>query len=327
MADKSNQAALAAGVSQKDAKETTPKNGMLNMHSRATLGDGKTMPILGFGTYLIEEKDAEACVSKAIEIGYRHIDTAELYKNEAAVGRALASSGIDRSALFVTTKLWPGNPAWGMPAKTFETTIKACNESLERLGLKYVDLYLIHAPLCQKERLAQYRALVELQKLGKCRSIGVSNYGIAHLEELESAKLPFPAANQLELHPFGSKTKLCAFMKRRGILPIAYSSLAPLSNWRTGQKCNKTDAMRKEASPFAAVAKAHGLSEAQVLLRWALQKGFPILPKSTKVERMRQNAALFGTDAQLSDAEMAAITRLEKGACLAWPGMNPCNSA
>ena len=185
--------------------------------------------------------------------------------------------------------------------------------------MESVDLYLIHTPLGggKEARLAQYRALVECQRLGLATSIGVSNYGIAHLQEIEDAGLPLPAANQLEIHPMCQKPELLAFMAGKGIPAIAYSSLAPLSNWREGQQSAKPAASRAAASPFAAMAAAHGFSEAQVLLRWALQRGFAVLPKSTRRARMAENADLF-SGAPLSGNEMAAIAAMDQGAPLAF---------
>jgi 2,5-diketo-D-gluconate reductase A len=145
-----------------------------------TLTAGVEIPYLGFGTYLINDGEAAAAVSAAVRAGYRHIDTAEGYQNESGVGagirQALESEGLARSDLFVTTKLWPGNPAWGQPAKTTESTVASLDESLERLGLDYVDLYLIHVPFEREQRLAQWRGLVESQQQGKARAIGVSNF-------------------------------------------------------------------------------------------------------------------------------------------------------
>merc|ERR1711998_325741 len=195
----------------------------------------------------------------ALRLGYRHIDTAQVYANESACGRAIAASGVPREALFVTTKLWPGTPDWGQEPKTYDQTIECCKESVAKLGVGKVDLYLVHTPLGggTEGRMQQYKGLVECQKQGLCTSIGVSNYGIAHLKEIEAAGLPLPAANQLELHPYCQKRDLIAFMKTKGILPIAYSSLAPLSNWREGQQSSKTEEHRAEASPVSVVAGRH----------------------------------------------------------------------
>ena len=181
-----------------------------------------------------------------------------------------------------------------------------------------MDLYLIHTPLGggKEGRLAQWRGLVECQRRGLCKSIGVSNFSVKHIEELLEAGLPVPAANQIELHPYTQKPELLAYMKKHGIGVIAYSSLAPLSTWREGEQSNKTDADRAEPSPFAAIAASHGWSEAKVLMRWALQRGFAILPKSTHKERIVANLDLF--DGELTVDEMATMDALDRNQCFAF---------
>ena len=234
------------------------------------------IPLLGFGTYLIPNAETAAAVTAALKAGYRHIDTAEFYANEDGVGAGLRAANVERKEVFITTKLWPGNAAWGQTPKTTETTLAALNTSLANLKLDYVDLYLIHAPFEKEQRLAQWRALVELKKQGKTRSIGVSNFNIHHLEEFKAAGLPQPEANQIELHPWSQKPELVGYLDKHGIVPIAYSSLVPLSTWRTapGHASGKTDAMKQEneTAPFKALAKKYGKSESQVLLRWAVQR-------------------------------------------------------
>lgn len=293
------------------------------------------LPYLGFGTYLINDSEAPAAVHEAIRAGYRHIDTAEFYQNETGVGegirRALKDEGLSRSDLFVTTKLWPGNAAWGQTPKTTETTIASLNESLARLGLDYVDLYLIHAPFDHEQRLAQWRGLVALKEQKKARAIGVSNFNIGHLKELEAAALPQPQANQVELHPWAQKPELVRYMKERGIAAIAYSSLVPLSTWRSapGHDSGKTDAMRSEGqrpdSPFKAMAKKYGVTEAQLLLRWGVQNGFSVLPKSTNPDRLRQNADIFSFSIDAGD--MAAIAKMDRDAAVAWGVVDPAKAA
>lgn len=289
------------------------------------------IPYLGFGTYLIPNAEASDAVYEAIRAGYRHIDTAEVYHNEQGVGdgirRALAAEGLSRRDVFVTTKLWPGNAAWGQTPKTKESTIESLHESLARLGMDYVDLYLIHATFDREQRLAQWSGLVELREQGKARAIGVSNFDIPHLADLEAAGLPRPAANQIELHPWSQKPALVRYLAEKGITPIAYSSLVPLSTWRTaeGHASAKTSAMQTDGeradSPFKAMAAKHGVSEPQILLRWAIQMGYPVLPKSTKPERMRQNADLFAF--ALDDADMAAIATMDRGDGVAWSMGDP----
>lgn len=285
------------------------------------------LPMVGFGTYLVSSEAAPDAVSAALAAGYRHIDTASGYQNEGGVGegirRGLDACGLDRTDLFVTTKLWPGNPAWGDPPKDAEQTIAECEASLARLGLDHVDLYLIHAPYGGERRLDQWRALVALQKAGKARSIGVSNYNIAHLEEIRAAGLPLPDANQIELHPWSQKPDLRAYMAEQGIVPIAYSSLVPLSTWRSapGQASAKTDAMRADGGVFSELAGKYGVSEARLLLRWGVQNGFAVLPKSLNPERMRQNLDLFSFEIGAED--MARMSKMDRGDGVAWASGDP----
>jgi len=291
-----------------------------------TLTTDVEIPYLGFGTYLIAEDEVDTAVAEAIRAGYRHIDTAEAYGNESGVGsgirRALASESLERSDLFVTAKLWPGNPAWGQPFKTTAATVTSVEQSLRRLGLDYVDLCLIHAPFEEEQRLAQWRGLLEVQRQGMARTIGVSNFSSSHIEELRSAGLPLPVANQIELHPWSQKPALVRYLLEHAITPIAYSSLVPLSTWRTaaGQDSAKTEEMRADGAqpdaPFKLLAKKYGVSEAQILLRWAVQNGYPVIPKSTHPERIRMNAAIFHFS--IDDEDMAALEKLDRGDGVAW---------
>lgn len=291
----------------------------------------RRIPSVGFGTYLIGQEDAARAVSDAIAAGYRHIDTAAAYRNEAQVGTGirdgLRRAGIARDDLFVTGKLWPGHAGWGDPPKGYDETRAAFETSCSALGLDRLDLYLIHAPSGGTERIAQWRALVDLRAQGRASAIGVSNYAEAHIEEIRAAGLPLPQANQLELHPWSQKPDLVAFLRAEGVLPIAYSSLVPLSTWRVepGQESAKTEAMKTDgdddASPIKAVAARHGVSEAQVLLRWGIQQGYPVLPKSLKPERMRQNIDLFSFTLDADD--MGRLARLDKGGGVAWATGDP----
>lgn len=288
------------------------------------LNEHTTLPMVGFGTYLIPAEDARKAVYNAMIAGYRHIDTAEAYGNEKGVGLGIQDAakelGLSRDDFAVTTKLWCGG--FGQASKNYDTTIESLMTSLEKLQLDYVDLYLIHAPLAKDERLEQWRAMVELKKMGKAKAIGVSNYSEAHIEEMRAAGMPLPDANQIELHPWSQKPELVNYLNENGISIIAYSSLAPLSTWRTaaGHDSAKTDEMRAEGeqadAPFKQMAEKYGVTEAQVLLRWALQKGYAVLPKSTNVDRIRQNFDLLSFE--IDDADMRAIEGMDRGEPLAW---------
>ena len=289
------------------------------------------LPLIGYGTYLIENDDAAAAVAAAIAAGYRHIDTAAGYHNEQGVGeglrQGLAENGLSREDVFVTTKLWPGNAAWGDVPKGYDETLAAFEASRAALGLDQVDLYLIHAPSGGAERVNEWRALVDLKAQGKLRAIGVSNYTEAHIEEIRAAGLPLPEVNQIELHPWSQKPELRAYMAENGIAPIAYSSLVPLSSWRAapGQASAKSAEMQAAsadaASPFKVMAGKYGVTEAQLLLRWGIQMGFAVLPKSLDPARMRQNLDLFGFEIDAPD--LALIETLDRGDGVAWATGDP----
>jgi 2,5-diketo-D-gluconate reductase A len=308
-------------------RNPVPGDDMTPLQLTFPLNPHTEIPAVGYGTYLISNEDAPNAVQAAIEIGYRHVDTAAGYRNEEGVGKGiragLAAGGLSREDIFVTTKLWPGNPAWGDPPKTGKHTVAECQASLERLGLDYVDLYLIHAPYGGPERVAQWQALVDLQQAGKARSIGVSNFNMSHLEELKAAGLPVPDANQIELHPWSQKPDLLAYMGDNGIAPIAYSSLVPLSSWRVaeGQNSAKTEEMRADGGTFAEMAEKYGVTEAQFLLRWGVQNGYAVLPKSLNSEHMRQNLDLAGFE--IDDADMATIRTMDRGEGVAWATGDP----
>lgn len=298
------------------------------------LAGGAELPTVGFGTYLIPDEAAEHAVHQAFRAGYRHVDTAEGYHNERGVGAAIRRArdelDLPRGQIFVTTKLWPGNPAWGDPPKTRAEVMAACAASLERLGIESVDLYLTHAPFAGAQRLDQWRALLELKELGQAKAVGVSNFGVEHLEEIEGAGLPLPEVNQVELHPWSQKPELIAYMERKGIRAIAYSSLVPLASWRSaeGQESAKTAEMKaagtRADSPFRTMALKYGVSEAQVLLRWAVQKGFGVIPKSTHEERMKDNLDLFSFE--IDAADMAAMERMDRGGGVAWAVGDPMST-
>ena len=291
-----------------------------------------SLPKVGFGTYLITNQELEQSLPVALKAGYRHFDTAQVYRNEEGVGfalnKALKDQGLSREDVFITTKVFPGNEAWGQSPMTYSETLKSIEPSLEKLRVDYVDLYLIHAPFCKNERLEQWRALVEIKKLGKAKSIGVSNYNNVHIEEIKFAGLPLPEANQIELHPWCQKTKLVSYLKQNDISVIAFSSLVPLSNWRSkeGEKSSKSDQMKVDgedpSSIFKVMANKYGVSEAQVLLKWALQQGFAIIPKSSNQDRIKQNIDLDSFKIDESDMKkLSSINRSDGG--VAWPEGDP----
>ena len=305
-----------------------PGPNVVTMSKTFELTKNIALPAVGFGTYLIDA--VEDTVSEALAVGYRHIDTAEAYGNETAVGHAVdiftGQGSASRDDLFVTTKLWPGNAAWETPEKDYDATVDSLGRSLENLGLDHVDLYLIHAPFSKEWRLDQWRALVDLRERGMARAIGVSNYDESHLEEIRASGLPMPDVDQIELHPWSQKTALVEYLEQHGIQPIAYSSLVPLSTWRSdGGDSAKTAEMEAEGrdsdSPFTAMAEKYGVSEAQLLLRWAVQNGYAVLPKTTNRERMLQNLELFSFE--IDDTDMARIATMDRGGGVAWSTGDP----
>jgi 2,5-diketo-D-gluconate reductase A len=293
----------------------------LSPSSRNSIG----MPHVGFGTYQMSPEEAEKSVTEALKVGFRHIDSAQGYNNEEGTGRALAACGIPRDELYVTTKLFPGYSGWGAPEKTYEDTIESCKKSLKDLQLDYVDLYLIHMPAAST-RIDQYKALVELKKLGLAKHIGVSNYDERHLKEIEEAGLPTPEANQLEFHPICAQKKMNPIMEAKNISPVAYSSLATLSSWRTkeGQGGDgKADTKAKAQEIQGEIASRLGVPEGKLLLRWGMQRGYAVLTKSTTPSRIASNFDLF--DFEIPSEDMAAMDALDLDEHVAWAqqGMNP----
>ena len=291
------------------------------------------MPMIGFGTYLIPNEEAPRTVNSAVKIGYRHIDTAEVYRNEVGIGLGLKESfsqfSLNRDDIFVTSKVFPGNASWGREPKNYKACIEACDSSLGRLNLDNLDCYLIHAPFCKDLRLEQWRALCDLKKEGKTRTIGVSNYSKAHIQEIINEGLEVPEYNQIELHPWCQKEKLVSFLRDKNIKIVAYSSLVPLEGWRAkpNQDSAKPQSMKKDgadnSSPFKRMSAKYGVSDAQLLLKWGLQMGFVILPKSSDENRIREN---FELSFEIDDADMKEISTMDKGDGVAWPNGDPSNS-
>jgi diketogulonate reductase-like aldo/keto reductase len=267
----------------------------LSLAAHALLSDGRRMPWVGLGVYRISP--GEPCfraVTHALSAGYRHIDTAALYGNEEDVGRAVRASGLEREQVFIATKLWNSDQGYA-------SAIKACEASLARLRLDYVDLYLIHWPESGR-RLDSWRALVELRRRGKCRSIGVSNYTIAHLEELMAHSEVAPAVNQVEFSPFLFQRELLDFCRAHVIQLEAY--------------CPLTRGAKLADPVVRSVARRHGKTAAQVLLRWALQHAVVVIPKSAQPARIDENAALF--DFALDDRDMATLDELHADFRTCW---------
>ena len=288
------------------------------------------VPRIGLGTYNMNSQEAEEMTYAAIEYGYRHIDTAAVYRNEDGVGRALnrifANTDLKRRDITITTKLWPGGLVKVDRVKNKEGTIKSLDKSLRNLDLDFVDLYLIHSPHAKNKRLDQWETLLSQQEQNKVKNIGVSNWGINHIEELNDKGYPLPAANQIELHPWSQKPELVSYLKEKGIDIIAYSSLVPLSTWRhkDGENSLKTDEMYKDSenseSPFKKLASQYEVTEAQLLLKWALQLGYAILPKSIQIDRMKNN---FDLNFTISEIDMQLIEQLDRGGSVTWEYGDP----
>ncbi len=258
---------------------------------RLTLNDGHTIPQVGLGVYKIADALAADTVQVALDAGYRHIDTAALYENEVGVGQGLARSGVAREDVFVTTKVW--NDRHG-----YDDTLRAFDESLGKLDLDYVDLYLIHWPAPQQNRYIEtYRALEQLRADGRARSIGVSNFHPHHLDRLLAETDVVPVLNQVELHPWLPQAAVRAYDAARGILTEAWSPLA-----RGRAIGNDT---------LDAIGARHGKSAAQIVLAWHLSLGNIVIPKSVTPARIRENLDVF--DIALDAADLAAITTLNTG--------------
>jgi 2,5-diketo-D-gluconate reductase A len=256
-----------------------------------TLNDGKTIPQLGFGVFKVDPAETERIVTDALEVGYRHIDTAAIYGNEEGVGRAIAASGIPRDELFITTKLWNSDQGTASAHAAIET-------SLEKLGLDYVNLYLIHWPTPQVDKyLESWLALEQIKADGKAHSIGVSNFQIEHLQKVLDGSSTVPVVNQIELHPGLAQRPLSTFARGKGIEIEAWGPL--------GQ--GKYPLL--ELPEIVATADAHGKSAAQVVIRWHLQTGNIVFPKSSTRARIGENFDVF--DFELTAGEMAAIDGLD----------------
>ena len=264
-------------------------------NARLPLRSGGAIPIVGLGVWQAPRGEVTRdAVSAALRLGYRHVDTARIYGNESEVGEGLRASGVPRSEVFVTTKLW--NEDQG-----YDKALRAFDASLKRLALEYVDLYLIHWPVAAK-RKESWRALEKLKADGVVKHIGVSNYLVPHLSELEGYATELPDVNQIEIHPFLQHRETRAFCDSKKIVVEAYS---PLTHGR-----------HLEHPTIAAIASKVGRTSAQVLLRWGIEHGLVTLPKSTREARIQENAALF--DFSLDAESMATLDALEAGDATGW---------
>ncbi len=258
-----------------------------------TLNDGVQIPQLGFGVFQVPPAETEEAVTGALEVGYRHIDTAEMYQNEAGVGRAVAASGLARDDVFVTSKLNNGFHRPDDARRAFDGTLTA-------LGMDHVDLFLVHWPLptlYDGDFVSTWRTLEEFAADGRTRSIGVSNFQPAHLDRLAAETGTVPSVNQVEAHPYFTNDEVRAYGAEHGIVTEAWSPIA--------------QGAVLDDETIVKIAEQRGRTPAQVTLRWHLQRGDVVFPKSTSPERMAENFALF--DFELDDADVRALTALDKG--------------
>lgn len=257
------------------------------------LNNGIEMPQIGYGVYQVSPDECERCVSDALKTGYRMIDTAQAYHNEEGVGRAVKNSGINRSDIFIVSKVWISN--YG-----YEKAKASIDESLRKLQTDYIDLMLLHQPFC--DRYGAYRALEDAYRKGKLRAIGVSNFYPDHFIDLASNVDIVPAVNQVETHVFNQQTEAQKIMEEFGTHIMSWG---PLAEGRNNLFSNET---------LTKTGNSHGKSVAQIALRWLIQRGVIIIPKSVHIERMEQNLDIF--DFELSDEEMAEIATLDTGKSL-----------
>ncbi|WP_405422182.1 aldo/keto reductase [Streptomyces erythrochromogenes] len=268
----------------------------MNQVPAIKLNNGTLMPQLGFGVWQVPDAEAERTVGTALEAGYRSIDTAAIYGNEKGTGKAVAASGLPREELFVTTKLWNGpKQTWGR-----DEVLRAFDDSLTKLGLDHVDLYLIHWPRPMRDDfVAIWKTFEEIAASGRAKAVGVSNFRTEDLDRIAAESALVPAVNQVELHPLHPQAALRAEHAARGIVTEAWSPLGQ------GKELLTLPAV-------TAIAGAHGRSAAQVVLRWHLQHGIVVIPKSVTPARIRENLDVFGFE--LDASEMAALDALGAGA-------------
>ncbi len=267
----------------------------LNIETTITLNNGAEIPVFGLGTFRMKKAvETRSAILQALKAGYRHIDTAKIYENEKDLGKAIRESGIPREDIFVTTKL--GNADHG-----YQKALKACEKSLKRLGLSYVDLYLIHWPV-EGIRKETWRALGTLLVEGKCRAIGVSNYMIRHLEELLEDSSVIPAVNQVEFHPYLYQKDLLQFCREHNIQLETY--------------CPLTRGKRLDDPKLRSLADHYSKTPAQILIRWALQHDLVVIPKSSNPGRILENADVF--DFSISEEDMKTLDSFDENLRVSW---------
>lgn len=262
-----------------------------------TLNNGVKLPVIGLGVYQMPDGDlTQRAIDRALKLGYRHIDTAAIYHNETSVGKAIRSSLIPRDQIFITTKLWNADQGYDQALNAFE-------KSLRNLDTDYVDLYLIHWPV-QGKRKESWKALEKLYDEGRCKAIGVSNYMENHMEELLSYSNIKPAVNQIELHPYllNERLEIVNLCRQADIIPVAYSPLTRGTQLK---------------DPFLVkMAKSYEKTTAQLLIRWGLQQGFAVIPKSAILSRIEENIDVF--DFEISAADMEKLNELGQGFVTGW---------
>ncbi|UCE09128.1 MAG: aldo/keto reductase [Candidatus Thorarchaeota archaeon] len=267
--------------------------------SKLKLNNGVHIPLLGLGTYhLSPSKMARNAILSALQLGYRHIDTAMIHRNETDVGAAIRESGIPRDQVFITTKLWNSDQG-------YESALAACKQSMKRLGVDYIDLYLIHWPVPER-RLESWRALEKLLDYGNCRTIGVSNYQYRHLEELLGECSVVPAVNQVEFHPFLFQRELFLYCKSKSIQLEGYSPL--------------TKGMRLRDPQLQWIAAKYNKTVAQILVRWQLEHDIVTIPKSARANRIRENSQVF--DFSISREDMKILNNMNEDLRTSWDPTN-----
>jgi diketogulonate reductase-like aldo/keto reductase len=266
----------------------------MNIQTRVKLNNGIEIPILGLGTWQMRGKQAEESIKYALDIGYRHFDTAAVYENEESVGKAIRSSTIPRDQIFITTKI--SNDEQG-----YKHTVTAFENSLKKLNLSYIDLYLIHWPL-PNLRNETWKAMEVILKYGKCRAIGVSNFIVKHLKQLMNHSLTIPVINQVEFSPYLNQKELLEFCHTHRIQLEAYSPL--------------TRGKRLEDSRLVFISRKYNKSVAQILIRWALQSGIVVIPKASTEDHLKENASVFNF--KISSEDMETLNSLNENFRVCW---------